>query len=266
MIVRTGTCSWVSPECMLDSPYCSSDAQCPGSHSCRQYAGLLHLRAVGDPTLILSVPEQFRDSYVFLTPTNFVEDYINVVAPAGATVTLDGNPVADAVLPSGSNYKVARLPVTDGVHTLFATEPVGVVAYGYDEDVSYGYPAGLSLSSALDVHSTGIGSNSMKSRPAGREPGLSGTPGGVRTVPTPPFKRNFHQIASFHVMFRQMPGEPSIPHAAHQGFGFGVKIRELEELRTPHEQSVGRTRGFFEESATTNSTCSARSSRLRAFA
>ena len=110
-------------------------------------AGLLHLRAGGRSTLILSVPtEQFRDSYVFLTPTNFVEDYINVVAPAGATVA-SMEPVADAKFTplSGSNYKVARLPVIDGVHTLFATEPVGVVAYGYDEDVSYGYPAGLSL-------------------------------------------------------------------------------------------------------------------------
>jgi hypothetical protein len=103
---------------------------------------------MGDPALILAVPvEQYRSSYVFLTPTNYVEDYINVIAPAGASVTLDGQELSSSAFQSvgEGTYKVARLPVTDGVHTLESTEPVGVVAYGYDEDVSYGYPAGLSL-------------------------------------------------------------------------------------------------------------------------
>ena len=143
------SCSFVSPACMLDSPYCSTSAQCPDSHSCRcDSLGFCTCEPVGDPALILSVPvEQYRASYVFLTPTNFVEDYINVIAPSGATVTLDGNSLPASAFESigSGTYKVARLPVTDGVHTLQASEPVGVVAYGYDEDVSYGYPAGLSL-------------------------------------------------------------------------------------------------------------------------
>ena len=41
--------------------------------------------------------------------------------------------------------QVARLKVGDGVHSLDASAPVGVVVYGYDDDVSYGYPAGLDL-------------------------------------------------------------------------------------------------------------------------
>ena len=35
--------------------------------------------------------------------------------------------------------------VKDGPHSLEATEPVGLFSYGYDNYVSYGYPAGLDL-------------------------------------------------------------------------------------------------------------------------
>ena len=42
-------------------------------------------------------------------------------------------------------WKVARLPVSDGVHRVDADLPVSVIAYGYDRDVSYGYAAGLNL-------------------------------------------------------------------------------------------------------------------------
>ena len=45
----------------------------------------------------------------------------------------------------GTDYRVARLTVSDGVHRIDASEPVGVIVYGYDDDVSYGYPAGLDL-------------------------------------------------------------------------------------------------------------------------
>ena len=35
--------------------------------------------------------------------------------------------------------------VSSLVNSKAPSEPVGVVSYGYDEDVSYGYPAGLAL-------------------------------------------------------------------------------------------------------------------------
>jgi hypothetical protein len=35
--------------------------------------------------------------------------------------------------------------VEDGVHVAQCVEPFGVIAYGYDQYVSYGYPAGLNL-------------------------------------------------------------------------------------------------------------------------
>ncbi|MDH5491892.1 MAG: hypothetical protein OEY14_08055, partial [Myxococcales bacterium] len=33
----------------------------------------------------------------------------------------------------------------DGVHRILATEPVGLVVYGFDAYVSYGYAGGLNL-------------------------------------------------------------------------------------------------------------------------
>ena len=138
-------------ECSQISGSCFSNSDCPSGHICVDAGGLFgpSCEPMGDPALILSAPvEQFRDRYVFLSPTNYLDDYVNIVAPNSATVTLDGSVVSSALFTSvpGSTYKVARVKVADGTHVLEASEPVGVVVYGYDDDVSYGYTAGLSLS------------------------------------------------------------------------------------------------------------------------
>jgi len=137
------------PEC---SPGVNS---CPSGHRCVAYDDgfgtvLGYACApIGDPTLILTPPvDQFRADYVFLTPNKYADDYINIIAPAEASVTLDNVtlPAGNFTAIAGSTWRVARLKVTDGIHRLNATAPVGVTVYGYDDDVSYGYPAGLNLS------------------------------------------------------------------------------------------------------------------------
>ncbi|MBM4387725.1 MAG: IgGFc-binding protein, partial [Deltaproteobacteria bacterium] len=138
--------------------------------------------ATGDPAFILAVPiEQFRKDYVFLAPNKYAFDAVNVILPVGAKVMLDGVEIKEgdlvfkmirelmkemkdkeikdplALVPEGKKwwgdysvigtgkYAVYRLLIADGTHVVQADEPVGVISYGFDQYVSYGYPAGLDL-------------------------------------------------------------------------------------------------------------------------
>ena len=111
----------------------------------------------GDPAFMLQVPtEQFRRDYVFLSPNTYEHDYVDIIAPLGASVTLDGNPVTLSTAGVGaSGLSVTSLTLQDGVHTIDSDMEVGVMVYGYGgppggnpstQNVSYGYPAGLDLS------------------------------------------------------------------------------------------------------------------------
>jgi hypothetical protein len=132
----------------------------------------------GDPTFLLAVPvEQYRSEYVFLAPDKYMFDCVNLIVPAGVNVFLDGQELkvedltyrpikeimhemkdkdlkdpselgirfGDYNLIGSGKWAVWRLIVTDGVHTAQADQPFGVLSYGYDQYVSYGYPAGLNL-------------------------------------------------------------------------------------------------------------------------
>ena len=96
--------------------------------------------------------EQYRTSYQFLAPDNYEQDYISIVAPARATVELDGKPVDETKFkPFGNKkFKLAYLRIEDGAHSIEASEPIGLFSYGVDNYVSYGYPAGLDLKSLFD--------------------------------------------------------------------------------------------------------------------
>ena len=48
------------------------------------------------------------------------------------------------------DYRVARRPIVDGVHRIYADAPIGIVVYGYDQYVSYGYAGGLNLTELRD--------------------------------------------------------------------------------------------------------------------
>jgi hypothetical protein len=103
---------------------------------------------IGDPSQIMGVPvEQFRGEYVFLVPIKYRNNYISIVAPVDATVTLDGNVMAANVFQTlpGGGYKVSRMPMSAGSHTLSADKRVGLEVYGWDFYVSYGYPGGMNI-------------------------------------------------------------------------------------------------------------------------
>lgn len=110
---------------------------------------------IGDPALTVSVPiEQYRNDYIVLTPESYAQDYLNIVAPIGATVVLDGELVAEELFEPvgdiGTPFVAALLPVEDGPHRVTADLPIGLEAYGYDCRVSYAYPGGLNLEVASE--------------------------------------------------------------------------------------------------------------------
>jgi len=103
---------------------------------------------IGDPAFALSVPtQQYLTEYTVLTPPGYAENYINVIAPAGANVMVDGQPLTSPLkqVAPGLNWGVAQHPVEVGVHSVTAQKKFGLTAYGYDCDVSYAYPGGLRL-------------------------------------------------------------------------------------------------------------------------
>lgn len=110
----------------------------------------------GDPAFILQVPvEQFRCEYVFLTPETYDTDYVSIVATPGTYVEMDGQQVTlSTTLVGNSGYTVTSQVVQDGPHVIIADDMIGVIVYGYGgpgsihsdtQNVSYGYPAGLSM-------------------------------------------------------------------------------------------------------------------------
>ena len=128
----------------------------------------------GDPSLVYIPPvEQWRSDYVLLTPDKYVFDYLVLVATHGTSVYIDGllmdattcdvadvdgvgqaaaytrylcqlsYPVIDPTAAPPNNILPGHQ--NDGVHHVQADFPVGVIAYGFDSYVSYGYAGGTQL-------------------------------------------------------------------------------------------------------------------------
>jgi hypothetical protein len=133
----------------------------------------------GDPSSLVIPPvEQFRSTYVFLTPDQYAFDFVRISAPATAKIAFDGQDLADqkcTVDPVGTldaspaapeDYVVYTcqlgFPVIDpngrppdnfqpgrqydGVHIIESDRKIGVLVDGFDRFVSYAYAAGTELS------------------------------------------------------------------------------------------------------------------------
>jgi hypothetical protein len=103
----------------------------------------------GDPAFALAVPTaQYRLDYLFHAPLNYEVNYVNVIAPGGATVTLDGAVVSGYIGTGATGYGVARVQLGQGMngnHTITGDMPFGISVYGYGQYTSYWYPGGLDL-------------------------------------------------------------------------------------------------------------------------
>lgn len=111
--------------------------------------GATGLRYVGDPSMSIGVPvAQFRTSYNFLTPSTYSINYIDVIAPTGSLVTLDGKLLSGFTPVGNSGYGVTFVVVTTpGAHELRGSNGLGlgVVLYGLAPYTSYMLPGGLDL-------------------------------------------------------------------------------------------------------------------------
>jgi hypothetical protein len=135
----------------------------------------------GDPSFMIIPPvEQFRHSYVFLTPDKYIFDFVRIIAPPDTDMLFDGQPLANSLdcekdpgdslsaeqrgsadpafwvyscqlsFPIVDNSFEAEVLVqegmqNDGVHRLEATRPVGLLVDGFDSFVSYAYAGGTDL-------------------------------------------------------------------------------------------------------------------------
>jgi hypothetical protein len=104
----------------------------------------------GDPSMSLAVPvAQYRSDYTFTASPTYDSNFIDVIAPIGTTIMLDGLPLDGTSSDVGkSNFEVtrARLPVGgSGVYRIRGDAAFGLVVYGYGRYTSYMYPGGLDL-------------------------------------------------------------------------------------------------------------------------
>ncbi len=102
---------------------------------------------LGDPAMVQLAPlEQFLPRYVVLVPNQWLNDVLVITQPSGATVTVDGVAIPDAMCREfgDGDWEACRYPVTDGVHSLEGEEPFSVLVVGYDEADSYAYLGGSS--------------------------------------------------------------------------------------------------------------------------
>jgi len=106
----------------------------------------------GDPSMAFAVPiEQFRTQYLFLAPTNYQTNYVDVTAPVGANIVLDGTPLTSWTAIGTTGWQLSRVvpltagPNNDGEHSISGDQGFGISVYGYGQDTSYWYPGGLDL-------------------------------------------------------------------------------------------------------------------------
>ena len=106
---------------------------------------------LSDPAMVQAVPsEQFRTDYLFYAAPNWSANYVDVIAPDGTTVTVDGAmvPVGSWKAIGGTGWSYAHVQLSnagDGTHTVQGDQQVGIGVYGVQDYGSYWYPGGLDL-------------------------------------------------------------------------------------------------------------------------
>lgn len=100
-----------------------------------------------DPSMTITTPAaQFRTNYGFYAQPDWPFNFVDIVAPTGASVVLDGDPVASFAAIGASGFSVAHVPLdATGGHSITADQAVGISVYGLAPSTSYWYPGGQNL-------------------------------------------------------------------------------------------------------------------------
>ncbi len=103
-------------------------------------------QGTGDPSLILAVPTQrYRDFYALTIPPGYDTNWVTIIKPVGATVSSAGGPVPASLFQTfgAGGWEYGYLELKAGVHKLAGDQPFGLVVYGYNGAMSYGFPGGM---------------------------------------------------------------------------------------------------------------------------
>ncbi len=121
---------------------------------------------IGDPALTYFPPvDQYRDTYVFLTPPTWIQNYFVLSTPYSfggdgpsmGDFKLDGGPLPmDCVEEiigelEGVEYWSIVCPVDEGAHTIDSDAAFGLTVYGYGPAGSYAYTGGADVKPIYDV-------------------------------------------------------------------------------------------------------------------
>lgn len=118
----------------------------PMTNPCPFAGGANDAECVGDANMTLAIPTaQYLSSYTFYTPISYGYDYVDVIAPMGAKVMLDGVAIPALTPIGGGTYGLAQIPILEGIHAMTGDKPFGITLYGYDYAISYTCVGGLDL-------------------------------------------------------------------------------------------------------------------------
>ena len=102
-----------------------------------------------DPAMLVTVnPQQWRKNYLFHAAVNWQANYVDILAPMGAVVTVDAVNVGNWQPVAATNYQVAHVKLSNGNggnHSVTGDVGVGISVYGVQSYGSYWYPGGLDL-------------------------------------------------------------------------------------------------------------------------
>ncbi len=104
---------------------------------------------LGDPSLTMAAPvEQYRMSYDFLSPDTYTASALTVIAPLGASITLDQQvmPIGNGNSIGGSGFGFLWINnLNAGAHHVSSNQPFGIGVSGVAPYTSYVYAGGLNL-------------------------------------------------------------------------------------------------------------------------